>query len=187
MKLTLDLLEKSKNHREIISIHTYSEELAFFCGYVIDCNEDYVVLQQFTRYGSNDGVAFIPLNDIQRLDYNNDYCNAMQCIIDYGEEIFKPGKISIKIGDSDNPFVDQLKNFQGDTETILTLYLDEDKKFKGYILEVEDEDFAIQCVDEMGEDLGVVLMKIHEVANISIDDLDNRRRNLLYKWRKATL
>lgn len=187
MKLTLDLFEKSKNHREIITIHTYSEEKDFFCGYVIDCNEEFVIIQQFTPFGSNNGVAFIPINDIQRVDYNNDYCNAMQCMIDYGEAIFKPGKISIKISDSETPFVEQLKNFVGDTETILTLYCDEERKYKGYILEVEEEDFAMQCVDEMGEDLGIVLMRIHEIANISIDDLDNRRRSLLYKWRKATL
>jgi len=43
------------------------------------------------------------------------------------------------------------------------------------------------CVGKMGEDLGISILKIEDITSIQIDDIDNRKRNLLYKWRKASL
>ena len=53
--------------------------------------------------------------------------------------------------------------------------------------EVSEEDFILNCVAKNGEDLGTSLFRMEDVTEIRVNDIDDRRRLLLYKWRKATL
>jgi hypothetical protein len=54
-------------------------------------------------------------------------------------------------------------------------------------VEVSETDFILNCVGKLGEDEGTVVYKIEDVTGFKINDIDNRRRAMLYKWRKASL
>jgi hypothetical protein len=59
--------------------------------------------------------------------------------------------------------------------------------FTGFIKEISEEDFILNCVAKNGEDLGTSLFKIEDITEVRVNDIDDRRRLLLYKWRKASL
>jgi hypothetical protein len=39
----------------------------------------------------------------------------------------------------------------------------------------------------MGEDEGTIIYRIDDISAIRINDIENRKRAMLYKWRKASL
>ena len=46
---------------------------------------------------------------------------------------------------------------------------------------------VLHHVAKNGEDQGTSLFKIEDITEISVNDIDDRRRLLLYNWRKASL
>ena len=59
--------------------------------------------------------------------------------------------------------------------------------FSGFVKEFSDEDFILHCISKNGEDLGTSLFKIEDINEIRVDDIDDRRKLLLFKWRKTNL
>lgn len=59
--------------------------------------------------------------------------------------------------------------------------------FSGFVKDISEEDFILNCVAKNGEDLGTSIFKIEDVTEIRVNDIDDRRRLLLYKWRKSSL
>lgn len=186
MNIILELLEKSKNTKELLSFTRYRDE-TFWFGYITDYSEEYISIQHYTKYGKSDGIIIHPLSSFQRIDYNDDYSKAMQCVIDYSDEIHKPNKISIEFGLNENFYSNILNHFLGERNVIVSIQINNDEYSSGYIKEISETDFSMICVGKSGEDLGISILKIEDITSIQIDDIDNRKRNLLYKWRKASL
>lgn len=186
MNLLTNLLEKSKNTKELLSFTKYGDE-TFWFGYITEYSEDFIAIQHFTKYGKNDGIIIHPIVGFQRIDYKDDYSKAMQSVIDYSDEIHRPNKIKLNFFESENFYQNIIQQFTVETDVIISVQINNDEYSTGYVKEVSETDFSMICVGKMGEDLGISILKIEDITNIQIDDIDNRKRNLLYKWRKASL
>jgi hypothetical protein len=186
MNILNKLLEKSKNTKELLSFTKYGDE-TFWFGYVIEYSEEYVAIQHFTKYGKNDGIIIHLLSGFQRIDYDDDYSKAMIPVIDYSDEIHKSNKIALNFGESENFHLNILRQFLDEKNIIISIQINNDEYSTGYIKEISEVDFTMNCVGKMGEDFGLSILKIDDITNIQIDDIDNRKRNLLYKWRKTSL
>jgi hypothetical protein len=186
MNVLMELLEKSKSTKELLSFTKYGDE-TFWFGYIKEYSEEFIAIQHFTKYGKNDGIIIHPLSGFQRIDYNDDYSKAMQCVIDYTDEIHKPNKIDFDFKDSDDFYSNILHKFLEQNSIILSIQIDNDEYLTGYIKEISETDFSMISVGKIGEDLGISILKIEDITSIQIDDVDNRKRNILYKWRKASL
>lgn len=186
MSLLLEQLEKSKATKELLSFKKYEEDDAFWCGYVVDYSDTHVAIQHFTRYGKKDGVILHPLDDFQRIDYHDDYCKAMQCVIDYSDQLYRSQDFDIHFGFSEHIYLNILKQFEGNSDVIVAVGIADGEESCGYVLSVSEEDFALHCVGKMGEDLGVSIFRTDDVTSIHVDDVDSRKRNMLFKWRQAS-
>jgi hypothetical protein len=111
----------------------------------------------------------------------------MQSVIDYSDEIHRPNKIKLNFFESENFYQNIIQQFTAETDVIISVQINNDEYSTGYVKEVSETDFSMICVGKMGEDLGISILKIDDITNIQIDDIDNRKRNLLYKWRKARI
>jgi hypothetical protein len=187
MNLILKLLEQSKNTKELLSFTKYRDDDTFWFGYVVDYTEEFIAVQHYSKFGKNDGMIIHPLADFQRIDFNDDYSKAMQCVIDYSDEIYKPTKFEIEFGLNENFYSTILQQFVGKTTCIISIQINNDEFSSGYIDNISENDFVMICVGKMGEDLGMSILKIEDITSIQIDDIDNRKRQLLYKWRKASV
>ena len=111
----------------------------------------------------------------------------MQSVIDYSDEIHKPNKIELNFDNSEYFYTNILTKFLGEKDIIISIQINNDEYSTGYIKEISETDFSMISVGKNGEDFGISLLKIDDITSIQIDDIDNRKRNLLYKWRKASL
>jgi hypothetical protein len=57
--------------------------------------------------------------------------------------------------------------------------------YTGFIIKVSDTHFIMHLIGKNGEDEGTSVFKVEDVSSFQINDMDNRRRAMLYIWRKA--
>ena len=187
MSIFNKILERSKLNKELIGLWKYNDEDGFWCGYVIDYNENLVTIQHYTKFGKKDGIIIAQISDIQSVDFNDEYAKAMQCVIDYSYELEKEDETKIRITESEDWQFELLKQMEGNLDKITSLEINSTNYFSGFILEVSEYDFILHCIGKLGEDEGTVIYKIEDITGFRINDIDNRKRTMLYKWRKASL
>jgi hypothetical protein len=180
------LLEKSKAHKEIISIWKYNDEDGFWAGYVKDYNEELVTIQHYTKYGKSDGVVIERIENIKSVEFDDDYAKAMQCLIDYSSELDKDDKFDFLLEESEDWQLGILKQLVG-KDQIIRLEIEGSDHCAGFITKVSETDLILQSVGKMGEDEGTIIYRIDDISAIRINDIENRKRAMLYKWRKASL
>lgn len=187
MSILNQLLERSKLNKELLGLWKYNDDEAFWCGYVIDYNETLINIQHFTNYGKPDGKIITQIGNIQSVDFDDEYAKAMQIVIDYSKEIEKEENFDFVLPQNENWDFEIIKSLEGNFNIVSSIEISNSDYYSGFIVEVSESDFVLRCVGKMGEDEGLVLYKIEDVTGFRINDIDNRKRCLLYKWRKASL
>ena len=66
---------------------------------------------------------------------------------------------------------------------MLSLQINNDDCYQGFIEAKNDITFSYRCIGDLGDDKGLAFFKIDDVTNIKIDDLECRKRLLLFKNR----
>lgn len=187
MSIFNQILERSKLNKELIGIWKYRDNEKFWCGFVLDYNETLVKIQHFTNYGKLDGQIVAQISAIQNVDFNDDYARAMQVVIDYSQELEKEQKINISLPENENWDYEIIKQLEGNLDILTSIEINNSEYFSGFIMEVSESDFVLHCVGKLGQDEGLVIYKIEDITGFRINDIDNRKRAMLYKWRKATV
>jgi len=185
--ILFDILKKSKENKEIIGIWKYNDSEGFWSGYVRDYNEELVTIQHFTKYGKADGVIIERIENIKCIDFDDDYAEAMQCLIDYSAELDKETKIEVTLNDNEDWQLGILKQVKGRKDIIARLEINGSDYFSGFITKISETDLILHCLGKMGEDEGAVIYRLEDITSVRINDIDNRKRVMLYNWRKASL
>lgn len=181
------ILQKSKDNKEIISIWQYNGDKGSLVGYVTEISEEYIGFKHFTRFGKQDGVLFIKRANIKNIDFNDDYTKVMECLIQYADIIDKSPDFSIDLNQSDYWQYNAVIQLYKAKDQMASFEINGNEFFTGFVNELSEEDFILNCVAKNGEDLGTSLFRIEDITEIRVNDLDDRRKLLLYKWRKAIL
>jgi hypothetical protein len=181
--IILDIIKNSKKNKEIIGIWKYNDNDGFWAGYVTDYNEELVTIKHFTKYGKSDGTIIERIENIKNIDFKDDYAKAMQYIVENSEELDKDADFEIKLSNSEDWQEEILKQLEG-TNQITKIEISNDGFFSGFITKVSESDFILHCIGEMGEDEGTVVYRIEDVTAIRVNDIENRKRAMLFEWRK---
>jgi hypothetical protein len=169
MSIFNQILERSKLNKELIGLWKYRDDSKFWCGFILDYNETLVKM----------------ISNIQSVDFNDDYAKAMQVVIDYSTELEKEEKIDIAISDDNHWDYEVLKQMEGNLDIITSVEINNSDYYSGFIMEVSETDFILKCIGKLGQDEGLVAYKIEDVTGFRINDIDNRKRSMLHKWRKT--
>ncbi len=102
MELIKDILRRSKEEKKFIGIWLYNDDDGFWSGYVKDFDEEFVFLRHFTKYGKPDGIIVEQIENIESIDFDDDYSNAMEYLIANSEKIDKEPEIELSINDHEN-------------------------------------------------------------------------------------
>jgi len=111
----------------------------------------------------------------------------MECVIQYSSIFDKPTDFQLNIGYSNNWQFDALHKLVTSEHQVASFEINGSDYFTGLVTEISEEDFVLNCIGKNGEDQGSAVYRIEDITEIRINDLDNRRRLLLYNWRKASL
>jgi len=179
------ILERSKSNRELIGIWKYDDNDGFWCGIVLDFNETLVKIQHYTKYGKPDGIIICQISKILNVDFDDDYAKAIQVVINRSEELEKEVEFEISLSNDDDWEYQMIKQLEGNSEVLVSIEINDSDEYAGFIVEVCETDFILNCVGKLGEDEGKVVYKFEDVSGLKLNDLDNRKRAMLYKWRKT--
>lgn len=182
--ILFNILKKSKEHKEIIGIWKYSDNDGFWAGYVKDYTEELVTIQHFTKYGKSDGTIVERIENIKSVDFDDDYAKAMQCLIDYSTELDKDDHFELALNENEDWQIGVLKQIEG-TKRIVRLEMNGSDYFSGFVTKLSESDLILRCVGEMGEDEGTVIYRTEDITAIRVNDIENRKRVMLFNWRKA--
>jgi len=183
----IDILKRSKSKKEIIGIWQYKNSDGFMAGYIKDLNDTFFTFQHLTKYGKLDGIILDKIETIQSIDFKDDYSRSMQYIFDNSEKLDIEDKIKIELNEKEDWQIDILKQFEGNTKQFISLEINDDENFTGFVEKISKVDIVFHCVGEMGEDEGTVIYRNEDITAFKINDIDNRKRKMLYDWRKASL
>ena len=181
------ILQKSKDNKEIISIWQYNNDKGSIVGYITEINDEYIGFRHFTRFGKQDGIIFIRVSNIKNIDFNDDYTKVMECLIQYSDIIDKPSTFHIDLNQSGYWQYNALLQLYNAKTEMASIEINGNEFFSGFVKDISEDDFILNCVAKNGEDLGTSIFKIEDVTEIRVNDIDDRRRLLLYKWRKSSL
>jgi hypothetical protein len=185
MDFITDLLEQSKVNKELIAIWNYSSDDDFFCGYVLDFDEEVLSLKHFTRFGKLDGIIIQKISEIKSIDFNNDYCAAMQCVIDYSEQLEKEVYSEKEVVLGDNWIIETLGNYLGKRDAIISIEINNREFYTGFLKKLSETDLLLNNIGKMGENEGDGVYKLGDISSLRVEDIDNRKRLLLYNWRQS--
>lgn len=185
--ILFDILQKSKDTKQILSIWKYNDDDGFWAGYVKDFNSEFVVIHHYTKFGQYDGVIIENIENIKSVDFNDDYAKMLQYVVDNAEVINKQDDFEIKISESDNWQEKILKQVEGNTDIVVSVEINGSDHYSGFIEVVSKTDFVLRGISKFGEDEGKSIYKLNDVTTVRIDEIEDRKRKLLYNWRKSSL
>lgn len=183
--ILIDILQKSKDNKEIIGIWKYNDEDSFWVGYVKDFNEELVVIQHYTKYGKLDGIIIERIAEIKSIDFNDDYTKSLKYIIENSALLENDNDFNLKLNDSEDWQLEVLKQTEGNKDLMVSVEINGSDYYSGFVLIVSETDFILNMVGKFGEDEGRTIFKIEDVTSFRVNDLDDRKRKLLYNWRKT--
>jgi hypothetical protein len=181
----LEILRKSKEQKQIIGFWKYNDENAFWAGYVLNLNEELVSIQHYTEFGKPDGIIVEQLDNIKSVDYDDDYAKAMHYLIENAAQIDQETSIKLDLSFQENWQISLLKQLVG-TNNIVRVEIKGSEYYSGFILTFSKFDFILQRIGDRGEDEGKSLYRIEDLTAIRINDIENRKKALLHKWRKTS-
>ena len=181
-----DILYKSLENNEIISVWQYGDK-GSNVGYITEISDEHITLKHYTFFGKCDGLVIIRIANIKTIDFNDDYTKVMECVIQYSAIFDEPSSFNLKLGYSNNWQYNALLQLVKAESQVASFEINGGDFFTGLVTKISESDFVLNCIGKNGENQGTAVYRIEDVTEIKINDLDNRRRLLLYNWRKASL
>lgn len=174
------ILQESKDNKKIIGIRMYGDDEKFWCGYIIDFNENLVVFQHFTEYGQTDGLVLEKIENIESIDSDDKYSSLYQYLIERQNDINIELK-KIDLPTSKNWQYDFLEKFKN-TDQIISVEFEGDVTIYGEIENLDSEFIKIKTIGFLGDLDGFSTYRVSNVTAIRIDNVESIKRKVLLDW-----
>src|SRR5690606_9209080 len=143
--------------------------------------------QHYTKFGKSDGIIIVRISEIKNIDYDDEYLRSLQVVVDYSKELYKEEKTNVLLSSNENWDYEIIKQLEGNFDVVTSVEVSGSEFFSGFILSVNEDDFLMNCVGKLGEDEGKIICRIIDITGFRVNDIEDRKRAMLYKWRKASL
>ncbi len=178
--MILDILEKSKETRELIGFNYYGSDNGFYCGFVIGYNEDFVIIQHYSKFGMNDGILVHKLADIKYYETETDYLRGIQRLVDSPGEMLKQTFKPKPNEEHMESFISLFESFIGNKDYLLKIEMNDEEIYFGLLEWCDEENFSIKNIDSDGTITGKIIFKFEDLRLYWIDDQECRKRKILF-------
>ena len=110
----------------------------------------------------------------------------MECLIEYSNILDKQPEFELKLNRTEDWQKDLTHQLAEKSDILVSIEINSGY-YSGYVIKATESDFVLQCVGKMGEDEGKAVFRIEDISEFKINDIDDRKKDLLFKWRKASL
>ena len=180
-----EILEKSKSERKFIGIWTYDDSDGFWSGVVKDFNKEFVFIEHYTKYGKLDGIVVEKIENIQTIDFNDGYSELMEYLIEHSHLLDSQSDIDIEIPKTKDWQFEILKKYVGNNEVVVRIQLEDDMTYTGLVSKCDEEATVLNCIGSEGHDEFLTLYKNDDIQMIRVNDIEARKRLLVFNWRKS--
>jgi hypothetical protein len=184
--MILDIIQKSKETKNLIGFNYYGSDSGFYCGYVLEYNEDFAIIQHFSKFGVSDGILVHKISDIKYFETETVYLKGIQLFIKSQNEIQKQTYSLRKNKDILESFSTLFESFIGNKEYLIKFELTDDEIYFGFIEWCDENCFSIINIDNDGLIIGKAIFKFVDLKLYWIDDLECRKRKILYTSKNAS-
>jgi hypothetical protein len=181
-RIVESILSHSKETKSLIGIRKYNDDDDFYVGYIIDYNETLLSFQHITKYGAKDGILVEKIENIESIETGDDYIKAYQFLILNPDKIPQQTLENINLPNTDNWQYEILKSLHEESR-IVTIELSSDTLVHGYIIDIDEDNLQINPIGNSGKDEGVSIYKLLDIAAISAEQLESRKRQAFFNWR----
>lgn len=131
--MILDIIENAKKKKTLIGLNFYGSDNGFYCGYVLDYSEYFVIIQHFTKFGVYDGLLVHKLADIKYYETDTLYLNGIQMLIDNPKKVLEqtvPLKTTEKFAEE---FTGLFEHFIGNKAYLVKFEMADDEIYVGFV------------------------------------------------------
>lgn len=174
-KLNSKLSSIMKNG-ELVAL--YSDENnteSFMVGYICRMKDNKIMILNVGIHGEYDGFTGIYADDIFRIETGSKYLNKIELLQNFNTDEFK-------YDEYEDIFCSLIK-MGVDNGKIVAFANEAGEEIRGFVLD-NSEVLNIQEIDEYGEVDGENIIKIEDVCKITVDDVECRDIEKLYKLKK---
>jgi hypothetical protein len=178
-----EILQESLDKKKIIGIRIYDKGDSIYVGYVLDYNDEIILIRHFTEYGRNDGVVLESIERIENIEVDDDYYESLQYLVQITNELDNTNIEDYKFELTGNWQFENLKKFLG-KEIVIIIENSKSEKICGFVDRVTKDELIFNVIGKLGQNEGLSLYKLKDISSIQPDDLECRKRLCLYKWKK---
>jgi len=148
----------------------------FYVGRHITQDDEYAVFQCVNSNGFNDGLFFCKTDSIYRVEFNTDYCQAVEKLITYRKTEFKNLKFNTK------NLLSEVLTFAKDTKAIVSIELENTGSIEllGFIENFSDCQLTTLEISTSGIANGNGIVRLNDIKNITIDSYKNLKCSILF-------
>ncbi|MGZ5244632.1 MAG: hypothetical protein ACXWEY_10905 [Bacteroidia bacterium] len=179
MSILINTLQRSLENKELLAFRTYDDSEKFWCGYVLSLNENLVQIQHISKLGFYDGIVVERIENIESIDVDT-YNKAMQFLVGKNQEQYSQQKYELPNNENWQFEFLKINSLQNIFLSIGT----NDGSISGYVRDFDEEFLSLQLIGVAGEDNEITIYRLLDANYFQINDLENRKRETLYNWRK---
>ena len=184
--MILNLLNKSKTEKLLISLNLYGSDNGFYLGYVVDFSEEIVIIQHYNKFGLEDGLLTLNIADVKYFEIDTEYLKDIQFLISSKNRIQHQ---TLSVNDSDlaaESLTTLFEEFIGNKNYLIRFELMDEETYYGFLEWCDEDNFEILDIDSDGKIRGKLIFKFEDIKLYWLDDLDCRKRQILYKEKIST-
>jgi hypothetical protein len=182
MELVNDIFRRSKEENKVISVFLNGEDADFWCGIIQDFNDEFIVINHYTKYGHFDGLIIEQIANIEQVSFESHYCKGMEYLIKNNQQLYRDTEINVEVNLQSNWRYEILEQQLNNANRAVKIEIHGNTIHCGLIKWLDADNVIMNMIEKDGEDDGSSIFKIEDITMIRVNDLDSRRKLLLYKF-----
>ena len=172
------LLERFKEENKVVSICSDpSDTNTCWTGFVVDVDDNHVLLAHITSNGFYEGFVLISTEDVLYVEEGNKYEKRLHKLY----ELRKQSHPNVVLN-SDVDLLEGILQFCKDEGKVLSIELVEDDDYDpaGFVHEICEDYVCLEKLTNDGERNGFAYVKMENIHKIFVDGLNEQNISLLY-------
>ena len=172
------IYEKFKKEKKVVSIYNdYTDTGNCWSGFVIDVDDDYILLAHITEHGFSDGFTLMLTDEIINVEEGTAYEKKIQKLY----ELRKQRHDKLVLNNNVN-LLEGILEYAKDKKEFITITMSENDEYPitGIVEYVEDDNICIKSFTSYAKENGYAYIRKLGRYQVHIASLDEQNYALLY-------